>query len=87
VETMAVFINFGAMILNSIADGSGIFFGENVQQGWSSPDKVNTASSVSGFGDLICSQVNIINDSDLIDHQPNIINTNTPFAPQILKGI
>jgi hypothetical protein len=84
---MAVFINFGAMILNSVGDASGIFFGENVQQGWSSPDKINTASSVSGYGDMVGSQVNIINDSDLIDHQPNIINTNAAIAPQILKGM
>jgi hypothetical protein len=84
---MAVFVNFGAMILNSVGDGSGIFFGENVQQGWTSPDKINTASSISGYGDLVVSQINIINDPDMIDHQPNVINANAALAPQILKAI
>jgi hypothetical protein len=82
---MAVLVNFGVIVVNSIGDNSGIFSGENVQQGWDAVAKLNAALTVTGYNDLAVNQVNIVSDPEVIDIITNDLNNNTPLTPQILK--
>lgn len=83
---MAVFVNFGAIVVNNMTNNAGIFFGENVQQGWFSPAKTNYSLNIFGNGNLTLSNININSDPDLIDTPSCFTNVNTPTAPVILKG-
>ena len=83
---MAVFINFGVIVVNSLANNAGIFFGENVQQGWISPTKTNQALSIFGANSLIINNININSDPDFVDTPTCYTNLNVPTAPVILKG-
>lgn len=83
---MAVFINFGAIVVNNLANNSGIFFGENVQQGWDSPAKTNQAQNIYGIGCVTLNNININCDPDLVDTPTFHSNLNAPVAPTILKG-
>ena len=84
---MAVFINFGLIIINNLASNAGLFFGENVQQGWDSPTKTNQALNMFGVGTISINNININDDPDLID-TPNIYNNlNAPAAPVIVMAI
>jgi hypothetical protein len=82
---MAVTINYGVVRLNSIQDISGFFLGENVQQGMTSPNKINTTSAISGMGDVIGSQLNMVNDIDIVDLLANRVNNQSSPAPGIVK--
>ncbi|HBE80011.1 MAG TPA: hypothetical protein DDW65_19860 [Firmicutes bacterium] len=84
---MAVFINFGVMVINSLANDAGIFFGENVQQGWSSPAKTNQALSIFGLGCVSLNNININSDPDVVDTPIMDNNLNIPTAPVIVKAI
>jgi hypothetical protein len=75
------------MVLNSITDNSGMFFGENVQNYWESMNKLNTAFLISGANDRAFNQYNIIYDTDLFDQLINHINLEAARAPAILKGV
>lgn len=83
---MAVFINFGAIAVNNLANDAGLFLGENVQQGWISPAKTNQGLNIFGNGNLIVNNININSDPDLIDTPTCFTNLNTPTAPVILKA-
>jgi translation initiation factor RLI1 len=83
---MAVFINFGVIVVNNLANASGIFFGENVQQGWISPAKTNYALNIFGNGNLTLNNININSDPDVIDTPTISTNLNAEPAPIILKG-
>jgi hypothetical protein len=83
---MAVFINFGVIVVNNLSSNAGIFFGENVQQGWNSPTKTNQALNIFGIGCVSLNNININSDPDGID-TPNIDNNlNATTAPVILKA-
>jgi hypothetical protein len=82
---MAVTINYGIVRLNSIQDTSSFYLGENVQQGIASPDKTNAASAISGTGDAICSQINMVNDIDVIDVLINRVNNQASPGSGIVK--
>jgi hypothetical protein len=84
---MAVIINYGAVKLNSVLELSGLFWGENVQQGSAMPDKFNITSAISGYGDVVCSEVNIVNDFDLVDALCCRMNNNANLAPTIVKSL
>lgn len=83
---MAVLINFGVIVVNNLANNAGLFFGENVQQGWISPAKTNQAFSILGNGNLTVSNININSDPDLVDTPTYFADLNTPAAPTILKA-
>ena len=84
---MAVFINFGVMVVNVLSNNTGIFFGENAQQGWNSPSKSNQAQRLYGVGCVSVNNININSDPDGVD-TPNIDNNiNMPGAPVIVKAI
>lgn len=84
---MAVFINFGLIIVNNLANAAGIFFGENVQQGWDSPAKTNQALNMFGVGTISINNININSDPDFIDTPTTNNNLNAEPAPVILKGV
>jgi hypothetical protein len=83
---MAVFINFGVIVVNNLTNNAGIFFGENVQQGWISPAKTNYGLNIFGNGNLTVSNINITSDPDFVDTPTCNTNLNAPAAPVILKG-
>lgn len=61
-------IQFDAIHVNSIADGSGIFIGTNTQILWSSSAKVNSGvGEISGEHNRIEQVTNVIYDNDIID--------------------
>lgn len=84
---MAVFINFGVIIVNNLASDSGFFFGENVQQGWNAPAKTNQAINMFGVGTISINNINITSDPDLVDTPSPNSNLNAEPAPVILKGV
>ncbi len=84
---MAVFINFGVMVVNTIETNAGLFFGENVQQGWDAPSKTNQALAIYGAGCISVGNVNIVSDPDVVDTPTMHNNLNAPPAPVILKVI
>lgn len=65
---MAVFVNFGALVVNAMENNAGVFFGENSQSFWDSHSKNNQPMGQI-FGELNCITVplNINNDQDLTD--------------------
>ncbi|HBF37193.1 MAG TPA: hypothetical protein DDW50_07715 [Firmicutes bacterium] len=83
---MAVFINFGVMVINNLSNNAGVFFGENVQQGWSSPAKTNQALNIFGVGCVSLNNINIVSDPDGVDMPAIDNNMNTPVAPVIVKA-
>jgi hypothetical protein len=82
---MAVTINYGVVRLNLIQNMSGFFLGENVHQGIASPNKTNTTSAISGTGDVIGDQLNMVNDIDVVDVLANRVNNQPSPAPGIVK--
>jgi hypothetical protein len=72
--------------MNSIEDNSSFYLGENVQQGMTSPDKTNAASAISGTGGTICSQINMVNDIDVVDVLINRVNNQPSPGPGIVKS-
>lgn len=84
---MAVFINFGLIIINNMTNDAGLFFGENVQQGWDSPAKTNQALNMFGVGTISINNININTDPDLVDTPSTNTNLNAQTAPVILKGV
>jgi|LSQX01.1.fsa_nt_gb hypothetical protein len=83
---MAVFITFGAILVNSMENDAGVFFGENVQTGWDSHAKNNMGlGQVFGNGDLIISPLNIFSDCDIIDAPINDQDVEANLGPAIAK--
>jgi hypothetical protein len=83
---MAVFINFGAIVVNNLASSSGIFFGENVQQAWDAPAKTNQALNIFGVACVTINNININSDPDFVDTPTFHTNLNVQPTPTILKG-
>lgn len=83
---MAVIINFGALVINNLTNATGVFFGENVQQGWNSPSKSNQALRIYGTGCVSLNNINILNDPDAVDTPTIDNNLNMPAAPVIVKA-
>ncbi len=84
---MAVFINFGVIAVNVLSNNTGVFFGENVQQGWNSPSKSNQAQRLYGTGCITINNININTDPDCVDTPTIDNNLNMPTAPVIVKAI
>ena len=83
---MAVFISFGVIVVNNLANNAGLFMGENVQQGWDSPAKTNQALNMFGVGTVSINNININSDPDVTDTPDFFNNLNAQAAPVILKG-
>ena len=83
---MAVFLTIGTQLVNQLSNSCGIFYGENVQQGWASTSKSNTSIFAAGYLITNFSNVNIVYDPDLVDNNANRPNINPTVAPVILKA-
>lgn len=83
---MAVFINFGVMVINNLTNATGVFFGENVQQGWNSPSKSNQGQRLYGVGCVSINNININSDPDGVDTPTIHNNLDMTTAPVILKA-
>ncbi len=84
---MAIFLTIGSQIVNHMASNSGIFCGENVQQGWSTTVKSNTSVFFSGQFSALINNINLVSDPDFIDFPTNEPNVDATTAPVILKCI
>jgi hypothetical protein len=84
---MPVFFTIGAQVINHMTSTSGIFSGENVQQGWSTTTKSNTAIFIAGQFNVPFNNANLIHDSDFIDFPSSEPNVDVTTAPVILGGI
>jgi hypothetical protein len=61
-------IAFDRIMVNAMETNSGIFVGTNLQYGWSSHNKTNASiSGISGDGNELKANVNVIYDNDAID--------------------
>ncbi|MDF2721249.1 MAG: hypothetical protein K0Q59_924 [Paenibacillus sp.] len=61
-------VQFDRIIVNAMETNSGIFVGTNLQYGWSSHSKTNAVfSGISGEGNEVNRNINVIYDDDLID--------------------
>ncbi|OCT10969.1 hypothetical protein A8709_04500 [Paenibacillus pectinilyticus] len=61
-------IQFDAIHVNSITDGSGIFIGTNAQIQWTTSSKSNSGlGEVSGENNVVWYNVNTVYDNDIID--------------------
>ncbi|PYI55453.1 hypothetical protein [Paenibacillus flagellatus] len=61
-------VQFDRIVVNSIGTNAGIFVGTNLQYGWSSHSKTNASiTDVTGDGNEVRGNVNVIYDNDLID--------------------
>jgi hypothetical protein len=61
-------VQFDRIMVNAMETNSGIFVGTNTQYGWSSHSKTNASlMGISGDGNDIGSNLNIIYDNDGID--------------------
>jgi hypothetical protein len=84
---MPVFFNIGVQVVNHITSTSGIFSGENVQQGWSTTSKSNTTIFIAGQFNVPFNNANLLNDSDFSDFPASEPNVDVTTAPVILEGI
>ena len=72
---MAINMSFDAIQINYIHENSGIFIGSNRAYNWLTQKKINSAQgTVTGDGNLLLRNLNVINDSDLIDMPINAGN-------------
>lgn len=61
-------VQFDRIAVNAMEKNSGVFVGTNLQYGWSSHNKTNASIAfVSGDGNAIEGNVNVIYDNDIID--------------------
>ena len=84
---MPVFFNIGVQLVNHLTSSSGLFSGENVQQGWTTSSKSNTVFFIAGQCNVPLNNLNIINDTDFIDYPAAQPNVDATTAPVILEGI
>lgn len=69
-ENSRFLIHFDRIMVNAMDTNSGIFVGTNLQYGWSSHSKSNTnVHGISGDGNVLSSNVNVLYDNDHIDTQ------------------
>ncbi|MCL6635129.1 MAG: hypothetical protein K6T29_05095 [Peptococcaceae bacterium] len=61
-------IFLGKLILNSVQNNAGTFWGDNTVKGWQTRAKTNSAiGRVNGDGNMILSRLNFLHDPDFID--------------------
>ncbi|MBP1967587.1 hypothetical protein [Paenibacillus aceris] len=61
-------IQFDAIHVNAISDGSGIFIGTNMQVYWATSSKSNSGlGEVSGENNYVVNNFNTVHDNDIID--------------------
>jgi hypothetical protein len=86
--SVAVSINFGAINVTNVRNNSNLFYGENVRIGVDNMGKVLApGGEISGSGNLIPGQINVVNDQDFIDSIMNDRGAKGTAAPSILKFI
>ncbi len=67
-EKTSLVVQFDRIMVNALATNSGVFVGTNTQYGWSSHSKTNASlMGISGDGNRIYENVNVIYDNDGID--------------------
>ncbi len=82
---MPVAIQIGFMKVGGIQSDSGVFFGENMQNGWDSHSKSNSAGNgATGDYNLAPSYLNLINDPDFIDVPINDQDIKSPTLAHIM---
>ncbi len=65
---LAVAINIGFLNVGGIQSDAGVFFGQNMQNGWDSHSKSNQAGpSAGGYFNTVWSYINLLSDPDVID--------------------
>lgn len=65
---MSVAIQIGLINIGGMQSDAGVFFGQNMQNGWDSHSKSNQSGpSASGFYNYVSSYINLISDPDVID--------------------
>lgn len=83
---VAAYVNFSALNINTISNASGVFTGENVQQGWGSHSKNNQClGDLNGNANLIANPLNCIFDPDLMDSPINDQDIQGSAGPGITK--
>ena len=75
---MAVFIGFGGMKIAAQSNNAGVWFGQNIQNGWDSHSITKLASAFTmGDFNLLPTMFSVYIDPDFID---------SPVADQDIKG-
>jgi hypothetical protein len=85
VGLVAVGIQIGYMKVGSMQSDVGVFFGENIQNGWDSHSKTNTAGmTANGDYNYMPSFMNTVNDADWIDAPINDQDVKSPTYAHIM---
>jgi hypothetical protein len=75
---MAVFINFGGIKIAAQSNNAGVWFGQNIQNGWDAHAVTKVASAFNmGDFNILPTFLGVYIDPDLID---------SPIADQDIKG-
>ncbi|MFC0524277.1 hypothetical protein ACFFGV_11940 [Pontibacillus salicampi] len=65
-------IIFDSIQVNSVRENSGIFTGSNIQMYWNSSSKANNGlGEVFGTSNVMCYNINIVQDNDEVDMPVN----------------
>lgn len=65
---MAVFIGFGGIKIAAISNNAGVWFGQNIQNGWDSHSVTKLANAFAmGDFNFMPSMINLYLDPDIID--------------------
>lgn len=82
---MSVALQIGLINVGGMQSDAGIFFGQNMQNGWDSHGKTNQAGpSVTGFFNHVSSYLNILSDPDIIDVPINDQDIKSPTFAHIM---
>ncbi len=82
---MPVAIQIGLLKVGGMQSDCGVFFGQNMQNGWDSHSKTNAAGNgASGDYNLLPSHVNFILDPDIIDAPINDQDIKSPTLAHIM---
>lgn len=82
---MSVAIQIGFMKVGAMQSDVGVFFGQNIQNGWDSHSKSNNAGgSTSGDYNSLQAMINYLNDPDFIDVPINDQDIKSPTFAHIM---
>ncbi|MCL6445018.1 MAG: hypothetical protein K6T83_16450 [Alicyclobacillus sp.] len=82
---MAVAIQIGFIKVGAIQSDAGVFFGQNMQNGWDSHTKSNSAGpSASGTFNVLPAYFNLVYDPDFIDVPINDQDIKSPTFAHIM---
>ncbi len=82
---MPVAIQIGYLKVGAMQSDCGVFFGQNIQNGWDSHSKSNSAgNSAAGDYNVLPSQTNIVHDPDMIDVPINDQDIKSPTLAHIM---